>query len=38
MYGGDYYGIDYVQLVPILIKAVKEQNREINKLKSILNG
>lgn len=37
MYGGEYKGIDYIKLVPILIGAIKELNEEINELKNKIN-
>jgi hypothetical protein len=34
MYGGDYKGVDYVQLIPILIASIQELRREIKNLKN----
>lgn len=33
MYGGKYLGLDYEQLIPVLIQGMKEQQREIEQLK-----
>lgn len=31
----DYYGVDYVQLIPVLISKIKELEQEIHKLQKI---
>jgi hypothetical protein len=36
--GNDYLTLDYSKLVPVLIEAIKEQQKEIDKLKEILNN
>ena len=35
---GDYYGVDYNQFVPVLIKAVQELSQEVNSLKAQLHS
>lgn len=32
-----YYSVDYSKLIPVLCKAIKEQQQEIDKLKQKLN-
>jgi hypothetical protein len=36
MYGGEYKGIDYIQIIPYLIAAIKEQNSVIQEQNSAI--
>jgi Chaperone of endosialidase len=36
--GEDYLTLDYAKLVPLLVEAIKEQQKEINELKTLING
>ena len=38
MFNGEYLGIDYIKLIPILISAIKEQQSQISELKKMLNA
>lgn len=38
MFNGEYLGIDYIKLIPILISAIKEQQSQISELRKMLNA
>ena len=33
-----FYGVDYISLVPVLINAVKEQQKQIQELREMINS